>query len=82
MIMLQLIIIVGVFVAVVTGCLCVTAKDSKNDDSNWAYEYEVKPKCFKRSRDRRGSCSGADNMNDFTSKDCASCEYWRGKLNR
>lgn len=82
--MLQLIIIVGVFVAVVTGCLCVTAKDSKNDDkdSDRAYKYEIRPKCFKRSQDRRGSCDGAENMNDFTSKDCAACKYWRGKLNR
>jgi hypothetical protein len=77
------IIIAVVVVGVITGLFCMATKES-TDDSDWAYEYEtdIKPDCFRRSQSKRGSCDGAYNVQDFTLHDCATCKYWRGKLNR
>jgi hypothetical protein len=69
-----------IFIGLITGVFCMASADgSENNNTDWAYEYEIKPTCYKRSKKRRGSCDGADNMNDFVCNDCSMCEYWGKK---
>lgn len=65
-----------IIAGIVTGLFCIMTGDG--DPDNYAYEYELKPDCFTKSK-RRGSCDGAKSICDFVSNDCATCEYWRGK---
>lgn len=66
----MIIIILIAVIGVITGAFCMASKNGSEDsNTDWAYEYEIKPTCYKRSKGRRGSCEGAYNMNDFVCND-------------
>ena len=76
--MLRLGIFVLVALGIITGIVCMIGD---------GYERGIKddPECMRRDERFRG-CSGCcDKMrgaDEVTDRDCASCRFWRGNLNR